>query len=36
MLGLGGAAFDGRMAELDHFLDEIEEMLDGMAADQGI
>ena len=36
MLGLGGAAFDGRMSELDHFLDEIEELLDGMAADQGI
>jgi hypothetical protein len=36
LLGLSEAAFDERMDELDHFLDEIEELLDGMATSQGL
>jgi hypothetical protein len=35
-LGLGGEAFNERLEGLDHFLDTIEELLEKMAASQGL
>jgi hypothetical protein len=36
LLGLAGDAFAERLEGLDHFLDTIEEMLEGMASSQGL
>jgi len=35
-LGLAGERFNGRLEELDHFLDTVEEMHENMAASQGL